>query len=137
MKLFSRPFAALLIAVLCALLSGPAHAGGRPIFLTPDNWGGRDAHQTVSGVVGMGVQFQFRDAWTWPEKAALCLAPGAAKELLDYAGGSGVSRRDMLSNAAGCAMGFGLASGLLYLTRTRDGAAGLASTQLTWRVVLP
>lgn len=95
--------------------STPAPPPARSFWLTPDNDGGKQAHMGFSAVIGLGLRLHDREA-AWWNRTGWCMVPGAAKELLDYASGSGVSRRDLRSNLLGCLGGVQVGSGLLRLT---------------------
>lgn len=140
-KLFAPAAAVvLLLLLLCASMTAqatdkdwrpppttaPAPAEPpRTFWLTPDNNGGRDAHLGASAVIGMALKFN-DPAAPWWNRTAWCMVPGTAKELLDYASGSGASRQDLKHNLLGCLGGIALGSGLLYLTRGARGAPALA-----------
>ena len=123
----------ILIATLCLLLT-TAQAHDKPkapremprsLFLTPDNDGGKDAHIGFSAVIGAGLTFQYRDMH-WTQKTALCMIPGAGKEVYDYVSGSGISKKDLLNDALGCLTGIAVGSGLIYLTTPVNGGVGVS-----------
>ena len=121
-------------AVLLLLVCSAAYPHEKPIqpppepthsfWLTPDNNGGKDAHIVGSALIGAGLTFQYRDMH-WATRTSLCMVPGIGKELLDYAGGSGVSKQDLKNDLIGCLTGIAVGSGLAYLT-SQPGGVGVA-----------
>lgn len=106
----------LLAYVLLALFSIPAmgHENKPTVYETPvpnmppDGWGGAQAHVGISALIGAATRSVVRE----PLPAfGVCMVPGLVKEVADYRKGQPgfrhglFSRKDLISDAAGCAVG--------------------------------
>jgi hypothetical protein len=94
------------------LFCASAHAS-EPVMA--DNWGGRNAHLGFSAGIGGVAGLQGLRPTTG---LGLCMAVGVAKEIGDYHKPSPgykhglFSRRDLVSDAVGCGLGYFVGRGL-------------------------
>lgn len=120
-------FGALFLAHSCAYGGTEKHGKtGEPQVETrlprmpPDNWGGAKAHVLISAGIGTVTNIWLPDRPILA--AALCMAPGLYREAYTYdrqpepGYRHGLfSRKDLIANAAGCALGYGTAKGVRWL----------------------
>jgi hypothetical protein len=135
-----------LVTLALALASLNAHAGlhCNTDNCPPDNWGGYKAHLAYSGAIGIGSELIVPPIAQWagvgPKSAqalafGLCMVPGAVREWRSRSEpGNRFSNRDMLSNAAGCGIGIGTASGARWAL-TADPAT--RTVGVSYSVALP
>lgn len=107
-------------ALACALLMIAGPAMGHPFAKkqTPDDNSNAAEHAMAHLIIGIGVSTA-RPNWSLLAQWGACQIPGAIHELSPSPGNSR-SNRDLLFNAAGCALGVAAGHGF-WFQPARDG----------------
>ena len=120
-RIRARAQSYLWVMIACTALG--AHTARAEPSGPADNWGGASDHAWISFGIGMGANvIRLRPA----AGMAVCMTPGLIREIHDYYKPSPgtrhglFSRRDLLSDAVGCGLGYLSADGVRWAITGRS-----------------